>query len=108
MAKNFVQEGKTIPLENVGKDTLISGSVVVIGDLVAVAITDIQVGDTGDGLTEGVFQLPKLAADDIKAGQKVYLKAGQVQLEATDAVLAGVAWGSAGAGIASVDVKINA
>jgi predicted RecA/RadA family phage recombinase len=35
-----------------------------------VAITDIPGGDTGDGLTEGVFQLPKLAADEISAGKR--------------------------------------
>ncbi|HIH2384364.1 TPA: DUF2190 family protein [Klebsiella aerogenes] len=108
MAKNYVQEGKTIPVENAGQEIIPSGAPVVIGQMIAVAITDIPGGDTGDGLTEGVFQLPKLAADEISAGEKVYIKAGKVQLEATDAVLAGVAWENAAANSTVIDVKINA
>jgi predicted RecA/RadA family phage recombinase len=38
----------------------------------------------------------------------VYIKAGKVQLEATDAVLAGVAWENAAANSTVIDVKINA
>ncbi|HBU9578357.1 TPA: DUF2190 family protein, partial [Klebsiella pneumoniae] len=59
MAKNFVQEGKTIHLVNAGQEPILSGAAVVVGELIAIAITDIPGGDTGDGLTEGVFQLPK-------------------------------------------------
>ncbi|HBQ8515281.1 Uncharacterized conserved protein [Klebsiella pneumoniae] len=108
MAKNFVQEGKTIHLVNAGQEPILSGGAVVVGELIAIAITDIPGGDTGDGLTEGVFQLPKLPADEIEAGKKVYFKAGKVQLEATDAVFAGVAWEDAGANSTVIDVKINA
>ncbi|WP_323098916.1 DUF2190 family protein [Klebsiella quasipneumoniae] len=108
MAKNFVQEGKTIHLVNAGHEPILSGAAVVVGELIAIAITDIPGGDTGDGLTEGVFQLPKLPADEIEAGKKVYFKAGKVQLEATDAVFAGVAWEDAGANSTVIDVKINA
>jgi predicted RecA/RadA family phage recombinase len=70
MAKNYVQEGKTIPVENAGQEIILSGAPVVIGQMIAIAITDIPGGDTGDGLTEGVFQLPKLAADEISAGKR--------------------------------------
>lgn len=108
MAKNFVQEGKMIHLVNAGQEPILSGAAVVVGELIAIAITDIPGGDTGDGLTEGVFQLPKLPADEIKAGKKVYFKAGKVQLEATGAVFAGVAWEDAGANSTVIDVKINA
>ena len=71
------------------------------------AITDIAAGQIGDGFTEGVFLLPKLAADAITAGEQVYLKDGKVQLTETDAVVAGVAWESAGANVTVVEVKIN-
>ncbi|MER2407971.1 capsid cement protein, partial [Klebsiella pneumoniae] len=47
-------------------------------------------------------------ADEIKAGKKVYFKAGKVQLEATGAVFAGVAWEDAGSNSTVIDVKINA
>lgn len=107
MAKNFIQEGKTIALTNAGTEEIASGELVVVGDLVAVAITDIAVADTGDGFTEGVFQLPKLAADVIAAGQKVYSLDGTIQLDATDAVYAGYAWEAAAAGDTVVSVKLN-
>lgn len=107
MATNFVQLGNTIPITNADTDDIASGDPVVVGDLVAVAITDIAPGITGDGLTEGVFLLPKLAADAIGAGEKVYLKAGKIQVAATDAVFAGFAWEAAEASSTVVAVKIN-
>ncbi|KAB7896435.1 recombinase RecA [Serratia sp. Leaf50] len=107
MAKNFIQNGNTITIANGGDAEITSGSVVAVGDIVAVAITDIAVSGTGEGLAEGVFLLPKLAADVISAGTKVYIKSGAIQLAAADAVLAGHAWESAGAGETVIDVKIN-
>jgi predicted RecA/RadA family phage recombinase len=107
MSKNYVQDGKTIPLANTGTEEILSGTPVVIGTVIGVAITDIAPGQTGDGFAEGVFLLPKLPADAISAGAKVYLKAGAIQLVATDAVAAGVAWESAAAGVSVVDVKLN-
>lgn len=41
------------------------------------------------------------------AGEKVYLKAGNVQLDDADAVLAGTAWEDAAAGVTVLEVKIN-
>ncbi|MCZ5455330.1 recombinase RecA, partial [Escherichia coli] len=40
MAKNFVQEGKTIHLVNAGQEPILSGAAVVVGELIAIAITD--------------------------------------------------------------------
>lgn len=108
MAKNFVQHGKTIEIANTGSVAILSGSPVLVGKVVAVAITDIQAGQTGDGFTEGVFLLPKLSADAITAGGQVYIKAGKIQLASADAVLAGVAWEDAAASSSIVAVKINA
>lgn len=108
MAKNYVQGGKTIPLVNSGQGEILSGDPVVIGSVIAVAVTDIPAGQTGDGFAEGVFLLPKLLADDITAGARVYLKDGEIQLDETDAVAAGVAWDVAGTGVTVVEVKINA
>lgn len=73
MAKNFVQDGTTIELVNAGDHTILSGAAVVVGSMVAVAITDIPAGETGDGFAEGVFLLPKQSADDIQSGAVVYL-----------------------------------
>lgn len=108
MAKNYAQDGKTIPLVNSGTTDIQSGDPVVVGKLIAVAITDIPVGDTGEGITEGVFLLPKVPADAVTAGAQVYLKGGKIQIEETDAVAAGIAWEDAGASTTVVEVKINA
>lgn len=80
---------------------------VVVGKLIAVAITDIPAGDTGDGFTEGVFLLPKVSADAVTAGAQVYLKDGKIQTDETDAVAAGIAWEDAPANTTVVEVKIN-
>lgn len=107
MAKNYVQDGKTIPLVNAGSDDILSGEPVAVGKLIAVAITDIPSGQTGDGFAEGVFLLPKLPADAVTAGEVVYLKDGKIQIEATDAVEAGIAWEDAEANVTVIEVKIN-
>ena len=108
MAKNYAQDGKTIPLVNSGATDVHSGDPVVVGKLIAVAITDIPAGDTGDGFTEGVFLLSKVSADAVTAGAQVYLKDGKITIEETDAVAAGIAWEDAAANITVVEVKINA
>ncbi|SRA37660.1 prophage protein [Escherichia coli] len=52
MAKNFVEEGKTVAI--VASAAISSGDLVQVGDVFAVALTDIPQGETGDGMTEGV------------------------------------------------------
>lgn len=108
MAKNFVQHGMTISILNAGTALIESGDVVVIGNIVAVAITDIVVQGTGDGFTEGVFQLPKASADVFTPGAAVYVSDGSAQASAEGGVYAGIAWEDAAAGASVVNVKINA
>ncbi|CAI0983786.1 Uncharacterized conserved protein [Serratia liquefaciens] len=105
MATNFVQNGNTIALTATAN--IASGAAVIVGDLVAVAITDIASGRTGDGFVSGVFQLPKLAADVIPAGKKVFIKDGVVQLASADAVAAGYAWEAAAKDVTVIAVKLN-
>ncbi|EFU0739374.1 DUF2190 family protein [Escherichia coli] len=106
MAKNFVEEGKTVEII-AGKD-ISSGELVQVGDIFAVALTDIAKGETGDGIAEGVFMLPKLKTDDMKTGKKVYLKSGKVQLTNSGSYpLVGVTWADAGTSAEDVPVKLN-
>ena len=107
MAKNFLQEGKTIAITNGTTKAISSGDPVVIGAVIAVAITDIPAASVGDGFTCGVFILPKLAADIVPAGTAVFIKDGNIQLDSKDAVAAGIAWEDAGANATVVAVKIN-
>lgn len=59
MAKNFIQEGGTI--EHVVSADITSGSVLIIGGLVAIALGDVANGETGVFAIEGVWELPKSA-----------------------------------------------
>ncbi|EAM8752185.1 DUF2190 family protein [Salmonella enterica] len=106
MAKNFVEDGKTVAI--VASAAVSSGDLVPVGDIFAVALTDIPQGETGDGMTEGVFMLPKLKTDDMKTGKKVYLKSGKVQLTNSGSdPLVGVVWADAGISAECVPVKLN-
>ena len=106
MAKNFVEDGKTV--EIVAGANISSGEPVQVGDIFAVALTDIAKGEIGDGMTEGVFMLPKLKTDDMKTGKKVYLKSGKVQLTNSGSdPLVGVVWADAGTSAEDVPVKLN-
>ena len=106
MAKKFVKERKTV--EIVAGANISSGELVQVGDIFAVALTDIAKGEIGDGMTEGVFMLPKLKTDDMKTGKKVYLKSGKVQLTNSGSdPLVGVVWADAGTSAEDVPVKLN-
>lgn len=107
MAKNFVEIGETIDVHNTTDTKIESGSPVAIGELVAVAITDIQADDYGAAMAVGVFSLPKLSTDAITAGKRVYLKDGKIQLDKASAVAAGIAWADAAADTEVVLVKLN-
>ena len=88
MAKNFVQEGQTISITNTGQAVIESGAPVVLGSLLVVSLVDIAPNETGTGMAEGVFLLPKVSPDAIPAGTKVYIADGEIQLAAADAVAA--------------------
>lgn len=106
MAKNYVEDGKTI--EIVATALLKSGDLVQVGDMFAVAVTDIAAGSAGTGIAEGVFSIPKLVTEDIAAGKKVYLKDGAVQTDATGGLpYVGVAWAPAANGDGTIPVKLN-
>lgn len=106
MAKNYVEDGRTITLT--ASDAVKSGSLVQVGDMFAVAVTDIAAGSTGTGIAEGVFSVPKLTTEDIAAGKKVYLKDGVVQTDTTGGVpYVGVTWAAAANGVGTIPVKLN-
>ncbi|EBS7338337.1 DUF2190 family protein [Salmonella enterica] len=106
MAKNYVEDGKTV--EIVATASLKSGDLVQIGDMFAVAVTDIAAGSAGTGIAEGVFSVPKLVTEDIAAGKNVYLKDGAVQTDSTGGLpYVGVTWAPAANGDGTIPVKLN-
>lgn len=105
--KNFIQTGVnlTIPAPAI----IVSGDVIVVGKLTGIAAADAAVGADLDVVTEGVFALPKIAANVFAVGDSVYYKAADklVTSTASGNTLIGYATAAAAAGAASVNVKIG-
>lgn len=69
MAKNYVAPGETIPVTLTG--TVTSGSGILVGSLLGVALNDGGSGDTIQVAIEGVFDLPALEAAEFAAGDAI-------------------------------------
>ena len=110
MAKNYVQEGDVIDYANASGSTITSGTTVLIGARLGVALADIANGATGSVQVEGVFTIAKLGTDNVAAGALLYWDNTNKRLTATASgnTLAGFAVAAAGSGVASVNIKINA
>jgi predicted RecA/RadA family phage recombinase len=104
--KNFVQPGDN--LELIAPRALASGGGFLVGALFAVASTDAASGAVVEGVTRGVFDLPK-AAGAITQGAKVYWDnaAFNVTTTATNNTVIGVATQAAASADATVRVKLN-
>lgn len=112
MATNYIQAGEVIDY-TAGAD-ISSGDVVAVGNLVGVAITDIANGDVGAVGIDGVWELPKVSAAVIGAGQTVNWDASAGAFDDNAATPASgdltggcVAVEAAGNGDTTVKVKIN-
>ena len=106
MANNYIQDGRTI--EFTATADVASGAPVAVGTVVAVAVTAVLSGETGVGITDGVFSLPKAASGAIAQGAKVYLKSdGTITTTASGSTAAGSCWAAAADGETSVNVKLN-
>lgn len=106
--KNYVGEGRTITF--IAAAALAAGQVTNVGDLIVVAVDAAASGAPCVGVTEGVFTLPKVTANVLTVGEKVWLASGQItdNSGAAGAILAGKVFSDAGNGATSVEVKINA
>ncbi len=107
---NYIQPGNNITVPSpVGGVT--SGQLVVIGALIGVASTTQAAGANVEIATSGIYELPKVAADDVAVGDKLYWDAAQSKLTKTAGTgskpLAGVAVKAAGAGAATVYCKLG-
>lgn len=68
--KNFVQPGNTLTLP--APYDLLSGSGFQVGALFAIASTDAAAGAQVEGVTDGVFMLPKTGAQAWAIGARIY------------------------------------
>lgn len=105
--RNFVQEGRTLTIP-APAGGLFSGSMVKVGALFGVAAADAAEGDDVAVSVEGVFALPKAAADAVALGDALHLSADGV-LTRTGAGNARVGYAAepAAAGTVTVIVKLT-
>ncbi|MEI4473330.1 DUF2190 family protein [Frigidibacter sp. MR17.24] len=73
--KNYVQPGRTVTIP--APAAVLSGDIVVAGNLVGIASGNAAQGEALDLSLQGVFDVPKIAADDFAVGARVFWNAGQ-------------------------------
>ena len=103
--KNYIQKGDVITVT--ASADITGGSMVKVGDLIGIAVTDIANGAKGEVKLTGVFEVGK-ESDDIAIGAKLYYKAatGTVTTTATSNTFAGYAFAAAGTAAATVQLKL--
>ena len=112
--QNFIQLGRTMTYTNVSSDTIESGAVVPVGNLIGIAQGQIIADATGVLSMEGVFELPKASSAVIAQGELVQWDASAGEFVATSATDAAgditgacAAWEATPSGATVVRVKIN-
>lgn len=107
MAKNYKQAGGI--WDHTAGSNLTSGSPVLMGDVLGVALADIASGSTGAVAVSGTFTIAKLSTDVVAQGAALYWDAGNSRLTTTASTnkLAGYAAAAAGSGAATVDVRLK-
>lgn len=110
--KNFIQQGDRIRYRLVA--AVESGDPVIIGTgLLGIALEDGKIDETIDFAVEGVFDLKKLPAAVITAGEQVLWDKSANLVDDDKAIaqagdfLCGYAWEAAGNGAKTVPVRIN-
>ncbi len=109
MAKNYQQTGDVLTYLNDSGQSYQSGDVMVFGQRIGVALSDIAVDDLEAVQVVGVFELPK-ASEDISTGALLFWDSTQQQMTliADGNTPSGYAFANAEAAEAYVDIKINA
>lgn len=109
MATNYVQPGEIITIP-APKNGLKNNDAIAVGELVGVIVhVDLGAvaGDKIDVGTVGVYALPKVSADAFAVGDAAFLSATGLATKTTGTARLGVVVEAAGAGAATVKVKIN-
>jgi predicted RecA/RadA family phage recombinase len=104
--QNFIQKGVNLTIP--APANVLSGEVVVVGDLHGVASVSASAGADLVFVTEGVFELSKVAANAFTIGAKVYYDSATklVTTTATGNTYIGAAVEAAAATTATVQVKL--
>ena len=104
--KNYISEGEVITIT--AGATITSGSGVLVGSMVGVAVKDAVSGDKLAVKLKGVYELPKTSPDNIAVGAAVYWNNTAKEITSTSAgnTLAGNAMEAAGAATTKILVKL--
>lgn len=107
MATNFIQRGDNLTIP--APATVTSGAPVIAGEIVGIALGDAASGAAVDVATSGVFEIAKVAADDMALGDVIYWddSAELATITATDNTKLGVAVAAAGTGTGAVNVRLS-
>ena len=111
MAKaEYWQRGEALDFTNSTGKTIEANSIIVIGQRIGVAGTEIPAGEKGSVHVVGIYKFPKVKATAITAGALVYWDKVNNCITTTAAsnILAGYAAEAAGENDDTVSVKINA
>lgn len=107
MATNFIQRGDNLTIP--APATVTSGAPAIAGEIVGIALGDAASGASVDVATAGVFEIAKVAADDMALGDVIYWddSAELATITATDNTKLGVAVAAAGTGTGAVNVRLS-
>ena len=104
--KNVIRDGLTFPFSQ--GTAVTSGSIVVRGDQVGVAMADYEANQPGTARSEGVFLFDKQSVDVFNVGEAVYFDGTNLTPTKGTNKYVGVADESRGAGTLTVQVHVGA
>ena len=106
--KKYIQPGEVIDYTAAAATT--AGTVVLVGKRIGVVLADLAIGETGGAQVTGVQEIAKLSTDVVAQGDLLYWDDTNKRLTTTVGTntLAGYAFKASAAGVATVQIKINA
>jgi len=115
MASNYKQPGDTFTWTNGTGSAVVSGQLVRVGQILAVALVDIASSASGTVACKGVFTLPKVSSAVIAQGDSLLWDASAAAFDAKSATPAtgdvtgppAVAFEAAGNGVTSFRVRLT-
>lgn len=108
MKAAYMHKGESLDYKNTTKEKIAAGDVLVMGNRIGVAGTDIEQGELGSAHVSGVFELDKADTAEIAIGTVVYLAENGITATEENNTPAGYAAAESPAGSGKVWVKINA
>lgn len=106
--QNFRQSGRVLTITVDDTNGVSSGDLVIVGALVGVAAKNAAATEEVEIQMEGVFELPKVTADVISAGDLLYWDGTKLTVTpSTGRTLVGAATKDAGNGATTVECKLG-